>query len=442
MKKLMKHPTVAHLLRANTRFGNRLGNQFGGAITYFSVLAMVPILMFAFALTGMTVTTLRPDLLTSIQDTINTQLQGAPGDTKDKLLAVIENALKNWPAIGIIGILSAAYAGGGWIGNLKSAVRAQWRPDFEMTENKGNFIVETLKNMGILIMLLVAVLLTFGIASAATSLTGTLISLVGLQGAPGITLITRLLSILVSILAGWLLFLFLYRVLPEHRPVIKAVLIGSLIGAVALVLLQYLAGILTGSFLKNPAAALFGPVIVLMLFFNLFARLILFVAAWIATWNQPAIARKWTPADEPLLDQGDVETVPGHWEAAEEDRQDQQIAAADAKLHRAEAVNRVKDTLPGLEADPEAEREATAEAVQVRLDVTEQRQLDHGGAGAEAARQAHGDGRHLFTEEQAPVLASEATRQARASLRKGYAAGLLTGSGIGALIAALLGRRR
>lgn len=80
--------------------------------------------------------------------------------------------------------------------------------------------------------------------------------------------------------------------------------------------------------------------------------------------------------------------------------------------------------------------------MQVRLDVAGQRQLDRGGAGTEAARQAHVDGRHLFTEEQAPVLASEATRQARASLRKGYAAGLLTGSGIGALIAALLGRRR
>jgi membrane protein len=44
---------------------------------------------------------------------------------------------------------------------------------------------------------------------------------------------------------------------------------------------------LIGLFAGNPAAALFGPIITLMLFFNLFARLILFVAAWIGTAEAP-----------------------------------------------------------------------------------------------------------------------------------------------------------
>ncbi|OYO21933.1 ribonuclease BN [Enemella dayhoffiae] len=379
MKKFMKHPEVMHVLRASKRFGNRLGNQFGGAITYFSVLAMVPILMFAFAMAGMTLTTLRPDMLDTLKDSIAGQLQGAPGDTKDKLLAVIENALKNWPAIGIVGILSAMYAGGGWVGNLKSAVRAQTRPDFETEEEKSNIVVETLKNMGILVLLLIAVLVTFGIASAATSLTDTLVSAVGLDQVPGITLITRLLSIVVSILAGWLLFLFLYTVLPQERLVKKQVMIGALIGSVALVLLQYLAGILTGSFLKNPAAALFGPVIVIMLFFNLFARLILFVAAWIATANQPAVARKWNDPDEPLLRAEDVNTAEDHWSHAEEDRRQQEIDKADAKMQRAETINKVKDVVPGLEPDPDAEEEAKEEAIQARLDAEKQRRIDRRG---------------------------------------------------------------
>ena len=44
----LKHvPAVAHVLRMNTRYATRLGNQFAGAITYFSLLAMVPIIMFA-----------------------------------------------------------------------------------------------------------------------------------------------------------------------------------------------------------------------------------------------------------------------------------------------------------------------------------------------------------------------------------------------------------
>jgi membrane protein len=56
-----------------------------------------------------------------------------------------------------------------------------------------------------------------------------------------------------------------------------------------------------GKFSGNPAAAVFGPVIVVMLFFNLFARLNLYVAAWIATSVQPAVAEQIQEFDRPLL---------------------------------------------------------------------------------------------------------------------------------------------
>ena len=46
---------------------------------------------------------------------------------------------------------------------------------------------------------------------------------------------------------------------------------------------------LISAFRGNLAAAIFGPVIVLMLFFNIFAQLILFIAAWIATAQHEAV---------------------------------------------------------------------------------------------------------------------------------------------------------
>ncbi len=36
MQKIQRQPMVAHLIRATERFNDRLGNQFGAAITYFS----------------------------------------------------------------------------------------------------------------------------------------------------------------------------------------------------------------------------------------------------------------------------------------------------------------------------------------------------------------------------------------------------------------------
>jgi membrane protein len=443
---ILEHPVVAHVMRTVKRFGNRLGNQFAGAITYFSVLAMVPILMFAFAIAGMTLTEFRPDLLVGLKDSIAGLLQGAPGEVSVQVMGVIDDAIQNWRGIGLIGLASLAYAGSGWIGNLKSAVRAQFRPAFDMSENKANIVVETLKNLIILLALLIAVAVTFGVASLATSLTGTIIDLVGLTNFPGIQLITRVVSFVISLATGWLLFVFLYRVLPEIKPSGRVLIIGALIGSAALAILQYFTGFLVGSFLSNPAAALFGPVIVLMLFFNLFARLILVVAAWIATANQPAVALQWTPADKPLLDRGDVVTIDGHWDAAEVDRQQQDVEKADAKVNRTHTINMVRDAVPGLHPDPGAEKEAFDDAVRVRL---EQAEAEHA-HGVESQHTNHHpeqryaavDGRKYFADAQEPVARSVAERRARTSLATGYAAGLATGSGLGALVTLVLGRLR
>ncbi len=53
---------MAHLLRAVQRFGTAARLPVRAAITYFSVLALVPILMLAFAILGFVLTVLRPDL--------------------------------------------------------------------------------------------------------------------------------------------------------------------------------------------------------------------------------------------------------------------------------------------------------------------------------------------------------------------------------------------
>jgi membrane protein len=84
------------------------------------------------------------------------------------------------------------------------------------------------------------------------------------------------------------LFMYLFTVLPEDRQPWSVVRRGALIGAIGLGVLQYSTGLLFNLFSGNRAAAIFGPVIVLMLFFNLFAQLILFIAAWIATATQEA----------------------------------------------------------------------------------------------------------------------------------------------------------
>jgi membrane protein len=298
---LRQAPAVAHVLRMNTRYSTRLGNQFAGAITYFSLLSMVPILMFAFSACGFTLTVLRPDVLERVQAAVMEQLQGAPDQLKAQLTGLIGGLLRNWASVGLVGLLSSMYSSAGWAGNLKSAVRAQTRPLFDMKERNRFILTEVLLNLAILLGLLVILAVTFALAIMATSLTGLIVHWLALDGVPGINVLLRIAGPILSAIGGWAMFMYLYKVLPEVEFPFRVIAWGALFGSAGLFVLQYLTGFLMGKFSGNPAAAVFGPVIVLMLFFNLFARLNLYVAAWIATSVQPAVADQIQEFDRPLL---------------------------------------------------------------------------------------------------------------------------------------------
>lgn len=289
LAKVMKRPGIAHLLRANERFTVRLGNQFAAAITYFSVLALVPIIMFAFSVLGFVLVTLRPDLI----DGVVAQISGALGDvdtaTSAKIVDLIRNVLSNYRTVGIVGLLTALYSGSAWAGNLKNAVRAQSRTEFDDPAPQPNIVVNTLINFAILLGLLIAMVVTFALASLSTSLSGAVVGWLGLDDLPWLRPVLVVVPIVLSVGASWFLFMYLFTVLPERRQPWPAVRRGALLGALGLMILQYGTSFLVSRLTSNPAAALFGPVITLMLFFNLFARLVLFVAAWVATAEHAAI---------------------------------------------------------------------------------------------------------------------------------------------------------
>lgn len=50
--RIQRRPITTHLIRAAERFDDCMGSWFGVAITYFSFLLMIPILMVSFVVTG------------------------------------------------------------------------------------------------------------------------------------------------------------------------------------------------------------------------------------------------------------------------------------------------------------------------------------------------------------------------------------------------------
>lgn len=295
IKRLEQRPWIAHMVRAAERYLSRLGSQFAAATTYFSVLALVPIMMMAFSITGFVLTVVQPELVDNVADAVADVLGSTDPATRDKILGLVNTALSQFWTIGLVGLVVALYTGAKWMGHLKNAVRTQWRPGFDLRPQKINIVVKILGNLLILAGLIVGMAVSFGLASLSTSFANTVVGWLGLSHQPWIAPLLRVSSIGFSIGAGWLIFMYLYTVLPETREPWSVVRRGALLGSIALVAVQFVAGFLISAFQGNPAAAIFGPVIVLMLFFNIFAQLVLFVAAWIATAQHDAVP---VPPDE------------------------------------------------------------------------------------------------------------------------------------------------
>ena len=302
-------PVVAHILAAVDRYLGRLGPQFAAATTYYTVLTMVPILMFAFSMLGMTLTVLRPDLLVQVQESVLSRF-GADDDGLGAAIAqVIEDALNSWRGVALTAFATAAYAGSRWVGNLKRAVRVMWSDKITDAAPANNILLDILANLVIFIGVLISLFVGVGVAQIGNAFSREVVDFLGWQDIPGIGFLWGALTVALTFLVSWLLFAFLFLVLPTKKVRPKVWFIGTLIGAVQVTIVQSLAGRLVGLFSGNDGIEVFGPVIVVMLLFNVLATMILLTAAWVGTDSVWRANRAERLAAQEVADQADIEAV-------------------------------------------------------------------------------------------------------------------------------------
>jgi membrane protein len=282
-KRIASRPGVKHLIAAITRFGDRLGSQFAGAMTYFSFLSMVPILMVGFSVGGIVLRN-NDVLLATLEDQVKNLL---PAGIAEPIVALIDSVVANPLGVGIVGLLIALYSGIGWMGNLRKAIRALWGGNFETGKaTADNIVVATVKDLGALAGLALATVVSLGLSAIGGQFASSLIGLLGLGDQAWLLPVLSVTTILIAMAADVLIFMWVYTVLPpkSQRSPFKARLRGSIIAAIGFEILKYaLTTILPAFTSTSRTAVIFGPIIGLLFFFNLVAQLVLFVAAWVAT---------------------------------------------------------------------------------------------------------------------------------------------------------------
>ncbi len=270
-----RYEWLDHIIRAAERYTERHGDHYAGAITFFTILSIVPLIMVAFAVAGYVLFE-RPDLLLELREAIGMNLPPMLADTLDP---IIDQAIQARTAVGIFGLLAALYAGIGWMTSLREALGEQWHHRREPPGLVRRVVTDLLALIG----LGLALVISFGLTGLASGFARAVLEFLGVADAPLAELMLRVLGVLLSLVANWLIFLWVIAKLPRQRVSWRAAAKAAVLGAVGFEVLKQGFSIYLGLISGSPTAAVFGSALGVLLFVYLVSRLVLFVTAWAAT---------------------------------------------------------------------------------------------------------------------------------------------------------------
>ncbi len=265
-----------HVMRAHKRFSDARGSFFAAALTYYTIFAIFPLLMVAFAVSGFALAR-RPELLHTIDDRIRASVSSELGQ---QLVDVMNSAIDARASVGVIGLATAAWAGLGWMWHLRESLSEMWAHPVA----PAGYVRTKLSD-------LLAMVATFAVTAATIALTAlgherpmrAVLRWLEIPEFSVFDWIFRVLSVLISFLVTWVLFTWMIARLPRESVRIVTSIRAGLMAAVGFELFKQLGSIYLQVVLRSPAGAAFGPVLGLMVFGFVTAYLILFATAWAAT---------------------------------------------------------------------------------------------------------------------------------------------------------------
>jgi membrane protein len=256
-----RYPWLDHAVRAQQRYDQSQGDFYAAGITYFTVFAMFPVLMVGFAVVGFVLAS-RPDLLAEIDSWVKAAV---PGEFGEQIISLMDAAIDSRTSVGVIGLATALYVGLLWMQRLRAALSQMWGQRFPPP----GFLNTKVSDVIALVAAFLASLLTIGFGVLATSA-------LRLAGS------VRLGSLVVSILVAWLLFTVMIARLPHDPVPLRRCAGAGLLAAIGFEGFKQVGSIYLQAVLHSPAGAVFGPVLGLMVFAYMTARLVLFATAWAA----------------------------------------------------------------------------------------------------------------------------------------------------------------
>jgi membrane protein len=284
---------LRHVVSAWDLLQRNNGNQYAAAITYFSFLALFPLLLLAVSITGFVLHShpaAEQDFFANLTDKV-------PGDFGKTLKSSLKAAIESRTGIGLIGLAGVLLTGLGWIGNLRAAIDGVWG----RSPAKVNFVKAKAANLLVLAGLGLGTVVSLGLTVVGTALTDQILHALALDDLPGSHAVLKLLGIAIAVAGDMLIFWWLLIRLPQMDVPTRIAVKAALLAAVGFEVLKIVGTYTIAHTANSPTAGPFAGIIAVLIWIQLVARFMLFSCAWTATLtaeHRVAIADSG-PVDEP-----------------------------------------------------------------------------------------------------------------------------------------------
>jgi membrane protein len=270
-----RRPGIEHAARAYQHYKANRGDHLAAAITYFSFLALFPLILLGVSVAGF-VFVHSPDLQQRLFNSISANLPGTFGTT---VRDTINDAVRNRTSVGIVGLAGFALAGLGWIANLRTAIETVWG----VPAKSRNLFVAKGADALVLLGLGVGAAVSVALTAGGTAASGQVLKWLNLDGVTGMGTLAAVIGVLLAILGSMLLFGWLIIRLPAIHLSRRTTVRTALLAAVGFEVLKVVGAYYIARVTKSPAVAAIGPVVGILVWIDLVSRYLLYCVAWAST---------------------------------------------------------------------------------------------------------------------------------------------------------------
>jgi membrane protein len=252
----------------------RHGDHLAAAVTFFTVLAMVPLLMLAVSAVGFVLHSSQ-----SVFDQLERLLADAlPQPVSTQVVDVVHVVVAERGTLGVLGLAAAAVTGWSWISHLRDAVTAMLgRPCPERR------LRHAFSDVGALVGIALALAVSFTLAALTGVLGRWVLDLLGLTGTGGARALLAVGSIAVGFVANWLVVAWCLAHLPRPTRAVRPLLPAAAVAAAGLVVLQQIGGLYLRLMGTSPTVTALGALVGFLVIVYLVVRWLFLVTVWTET---------------------------------------------------------------------------------------------------------------------------------------------------------------